>query len=112
MEYPEVKDHMILWTELCECFSVEKHVMLPRAQHEWATLDFNAVEAYNTVIHRIVAQLHFCGQIAIDLEMIEKTLQTFYPSNMVLQQQYCSNKYTNNVTSSTCCLVLRLRMSF
>jgi hypothetical protein len=61
-----------------ERFGVQKHVMLPRAQQEWATLrflDFKTVEAYKTAIHRIVAQLHFYGQIVTDLEMIEKTLQ-------------------------------------
>ena len=97
MEYLEVKDPLILWTKLRERFGVQKHVMLPRAQQEWATLrflDFKTVEAYNTAIHRIVAQLRFCGQIVTDLEMIEKTLQTFHPSNMVLQQQYRNNKYT------------------
>eukprot|EP00267_Zea_mays_P022163 XP_008646754.1 uncharacterized protein LOC103628307 [Zea mays] len=97
MKYLEVKDPLILWTKLRERFGVQKHVMLPRAQQEWATLrflDFKTVEAYNTAIHRIVAQLCFCGQIVTDLEMIEKTLQTFHPSNMVLQQQYRNNKYT------------------
>jgi hypothetical protein len=52
-------------------------VMLPRAQQEWPTLyflDFKTMEAYNIAIHRIVAQLRFCGQIVTDLEMIEKTL--------------------------------------
>jgi hypothetical protein len=39
------------------------------------------VEAYNTAIHRIVAQLRFYGQIVTDLEMIEKTLQTFHPQH-------------------------------
>jgi hypothetical protein len=92
-----VKDPLVLWTKLWERFGVQKHVMLPRAQQEWATLrflDFKTVEAYNTAIHRIVAQLRFCGQIVKDLEMSEKTLQTFHPSNMVLQQQYQNNKYT------------------
>ena len=77
MEYLEVKDPLVLWTKLRERFGVQKHVMLPRAQQEWATfrfLDFKTVEAYNTAIHRIVAQLRFCGQIVTDLEMIEKTL--------------------------------------
>ena len=92
-----MKDPLVLWTKLWERFGVQKHVMLPRAQQEWATLrflDFKTVEAYNTAIHRIVAQLRFCGQIVTDLEMIEKTLQTFHPSDMVLQQQYRNNKYT------------------
>jgi hypothetical protein len=38
MEYLEVKDPLILWTKLRERFGVQKHVMLPRAQQEWATL--------------------------------------------------------------------------
>jgi hypothetical protein len=65
------------------------------SRHDWANLrflDFKIVEAYNTAIHRIVAQLRFCGQNVTELEMIEKTLETFHPSNMVLQQQYRNNK--------------------
>ena len=56
IEYLEVKDPLVLWTKLRERFGVQKHVMLPRAQQEWATLrflDFKTVEAYNTAIHRI-----------------------------------------------------------
>jgi hypothetical protein len=89
MEYLEVKDPLILWTKLRERFGVQKHVMLPRAQQEWATLrflDFKTVEAYNTAIHRIVAQLCFCGQIVTDLEMIEKTLQHGAPASVPKQQ--------------------------
>eukprot|EP00267_Zea_mays_P038105 XP_008676289.1 uncharacterized protein LOC103652494 [Zea mays] len=71
MEYLEVKDPLVLWTKLRERFGVQNHVMLPRAQQEWATLrflDFKTVEAYNTAIHRIVAQLRFYGQIVTDLK--------------------------------------------
>ena len=66
------------------------------ARREWGQLrflDFKSVEAYNAAIHRIVAQLRFCGQVVTELEMIEKTLETFHPTNMVLQQQYRNNKY-------------------
>ena len=55
--------------------------------------DFKYVEAYNTALHRIVGQLRFCGQRVTEYEMIEKTLETFHPSNTVLQQQYRNNKY-------------------
>jgi hypothetical protein len=51
------------------------------------------VEAYSTTLHRIVGQLRFCGQKVIESEMIDETLETFHPSNMVLQQQYRNNKY-------------------
>ena len=55
--------------------------------------DFKYVEAYNTALHRIVGQLRFCGQRVTEYEMIEKTLETFHPSNTVLLQQYRNNKY-------------------
>jgi len=51
------------------------------------------VEAYNTALHCIVGQLRFCGQRVTEYEMIEKTLETFHPSNMVFQQQYRNKKY-------------------
>ncbi|CAD6203613.1 unnamed protein product [Miscanthus lutarioriparius] len=37
--------------------------------------------------------LRFCDQVVTELDMIEKTLETFHPTNMVLQQQYRNNKY-------------------
>ncbi|CAO2141173.1 unnamed protein product [Urochloa humidicola] len=95
-EYLEVKDPQVLWTKLKERFGKQKAVLLPLARRDWAQLrfvDFKTVEAYNTAIHRIVAQLRFCDQIVTELEMIEKTLETFHPTNMVPQQQYRNNKY-------------------
>jgi hypothetical protein len=96
MEHLEVKDPLVLWTKLQKRFGKQKAVLLPQAKRDWAQLrflDFKTVEAYNTAIHRIVAQLRFCGQVVTELEMIEKTLETFHPTNMVLQQQYRNNKY-------------------
>jgi len=71
-------------------------VIHPQARRDWAQLrflDFKSVEAYNTALHRIVGQLRFCGPRVTESEMIEKTLETFHPSNMVLQQLYRNNKY-------------------
>ena len=96
MEYMEVKDPHVLWLKLQERIGKQKAVLLPQARREWAQhrfLDFKSVEAYNAAIHRIVAQLRFCGQVVTELEMIEKTLETFHPTNRVLQQQYRNNKY-------------------
>jgi hypothetical protein len=62
----------------------QKAVLLPQARRDWAQLrflDFKTVEAYNTMIHRIVAQLRFCGQVVTELEMIEKTLETYSSSS-------------------------------
>ncbi|XP_039818393.1 uncharacterized protein LOC120680878 [Panicum virgatum] len=97
MEYLEVKDPLTLWTKLRERFGPQSEVLLPQAQNEWANLrllDFKSVAGYNTAIHRIASQQRFCGQIVTEVEMIEKTLATFHPTNMVLQQQYRNNRYT------------------
>jgi hypothetical protein len=88
MECLEVRDPLVSWTKLQERFDKQKAVLLPQARRDWAQLrflDYKTVEAYNTAIHRIVAQLRFCGQVVTELEMIEKTLETFHPSNMVLE---------------------------
>jgi hypothetical protein len=88
MECLEVRDLLVSWTKLQERFDKQKAVLLPQARRDWAQLrflDYKTVEAYNTAIHRIVAQLRFCGQVVTELEMIEKTLETFHPSNMVLE---------------------------
>lgn len=95
-EYLEVRDSLTLWLALEERFSKQKTVVLPQARRDWSQLrflDFKSVEAYNSALHRIVGQLRFCGQRITDAEMIEKTLETFHPANMVLQQQYRNNKY-------------------
>lgn len=34
-----------------------------------------------------------CGQKITDADIIEKTLSTFHPGNIVLQQQYRNSKY-------------------
>lgn len=71
--------------------------MLPRAQQDWITLhfqDFKSVTAYNSALHKLVSRLSLCGQKITDMDMIEKTLSTFHPGNMVLQQQYRNSKYT------------------
>ena len=96
-EYLEVCDSLTLWQALEERFGKQKTVVLPQARRDyWGQLrflDFKSVQAYNSALHRIVVQLRFCGQRVTDAEMIEKTLETFHPSNMVLQQQYRNNRY-------------------
>ncbi|KAG2590339.1 hypothetical protein PVAP13_5NG274580 [Panicum virgatum] len=67
------------------------------ARRDWGQLrflDFKSVEAYNSALHRIVGQLRFWPCLRVtDAEMIEKTLEIFHPSNMVLQQQYRNNRH-------------------
>ena len=97
-EYLELHDSLTLWQALEERFGngKQKTVVLPQARRDWGQLrflDFKSVEAYNSALHRIVGQLRFCGQRVTDAEMIEKTLEIFHPSNIVLQQQYRNNRY-------------------
>jgi len=95
-EYMTEKDPLVLWQSLKDRFSQQQSIMLPRAQQDWITLrfqDFRSVTAYNSALHRIVSKLKLCGQKLTDTDMIEKTLSTFHPGNIVLQQQYRNSKY-------------------
>ena len=70
--------------------------MLPQARSDWLNLrfqDFKSVTAYNSALHRIVSLLRMCGQKVTDADIIDKTLSTFHPTNMVLQEQYRHAKY-------------------
>ncbi|KAG2571863.1 hypothetical protein PVAP13_7KG122361 [Panicum virgatum] len=87
-EYLEVRDSLKLWLALEERFGKQRTVVLPQARRDWSQLRF-----LDSALHRIVGQLRFGGQRVTDAEMIEKTLETFHPSNMVLQQQYRNNRY-------------------
>jgi len=96
-EYMTEKDPLVLWQSLKDRFSQQLTIVLPRAQQDWINLrfqDLKSVAAYNSALHRIVTKLHLCGQKIIDADMIEKTLSTFHPSNIVLQQQYRNSRYT------------------
>ncbi|KAF8081658.1 hypothetical protein N665_0872s0005 [Sinapis alba] len=42
----------------------------------------------------ITSRMMLCGEKISDYDMIEKTLSTFHPGNVVLQQQYRVSGYT------------------
>jgi hypothetical protein len=90
------KDPLVLWLSLKDRFSQQLTIVLPRAQQDWINLrfqDFKSMAAYNSTLHKIMTQLRLCGQKITDASMIEKTLSTFHPDNIVLQQQYRNSKY-------------------
>uniref|UniRef100_A0A0A9EUL1 Retrotransposon gag domain-containing protein n=1 Tax=Arundo donax TaxID=35708 RepID=A0A0A9EUL1_ARUDO len=96
MEYLEVHDSLALWSTLQECFGKQKAIILPQARRDWGQLrflDYKIVGEYNTAFHRIVSQLRLYGQRVTESKMIDKTLETFHPPNMVLQQRCRNNKY-------------------
>ncbi|XP_016472969.2 uncharacterized protein LOC107794922 [Nicotiana tabacum] len=90
-EYLTLKDPFQLWTSLKERYDHLKATVLPRARREWMHLrlqDYKTISEYNSAVYRIISQLKLCGEPMNDEDMLEKTLSTFYASNMVLQQQY------------------------
>jgi hypothetical protein len=95
-EYMTERDPLVLWQSLKDRFSQQLTIVLPRAQQAWITLcfqEYKSVAAYNFALHRIVTKMRLCGQKITDADMIEKTLSTFHPGNIVLQQQYTNLKY-------------------
>jgi hypothetical protein len=95
-EYMTERDPLVLWQSLKDCFNQQLTIVLPRAQQSWITLrfqDYKFVAAYNSALHSIVTKMRLCGQKITDADMIKKTLSTFHPGNIVLQQQYWNSKY-------------------
>lgn len=90
-EYMMEESPLTLWNSLKERYNQKVTILLPEAQREWSELrfqDFKSVAAYNSAIHKIVSKLKFCEKEITNAEMIDKTLGTFNPSMMILQQQY------------------------
>ncbi|XP_019190717.1 PREDICTED: uncharacterized protein LOC109185191 [Ipomoea nil] len=77
-------------------FDQQTSFVHPQAQHDWLNLrfqDFKSVTEYNSALHKIVSQLKLCKQTITDEDLIEKTLSTFHPNDLVLQKQYRNTKY-------------------
>jgi hypothetical protein len=77
-----------LWDSLKERYNQQQGIILPEARQEWSLhhlMDFKSVLEYNSVVHKICTKLHFCNKPLDDAEMVEKTLSTFLPANMILQ---------------------------
>ena len=100
-EYMMLRDPLVFWQSLKDCFSQQRSIVLLRAQHDWITLrfqDFKSVAAYNSALHRIVTKMRLCGQKITDVDMFEKTPSTFHPGNIVLRQQYRNSKYISTLS--------------
>jgi hypothetical protein len=69
---------------------------LPKARQEWMNLrvqDFTTVAAYNNELFRISSTLTLCGEPVSDADLMEKTLSTFHPSNILLSTQYRNMRF-------------------
>ena len=107
-EYLNVKDPLILWTELKKRFDHQKTVILPKACYDWMHLrlqDFKSVSEYNSALFKISSQLKLCGENITEEDMLEKTFTTFHASNVLLQQQYRERRFTEYSQLISCLLV-------
>uniref|UniRef100_A0ACD5X021 Uncharacterized protein n=1 Tax=Avena sativa TaxID=4498 RepID=A0ACD5X021_AVESA len=96
VEYLTEEDPLTLWQSLKDRYDHQKSVVLPQAHSDWINLhfqDFKFVIAYNSTLHRIVSLLKMCDQKVTGANIIDKTLSTLHPTNMVLQEKYRHAKY-------------------
>jgi hypothetical protein len=65
------------------------------SRHDWGnSASMTSKQSGSITPHLIVLSASFNSvHRKSESEMIDKTLETFHPSNMVLQQWYCNNKY-------------------
>jgi hypothetical protein len=85
-----------LWENLQARFDHQKLMALPKARQDWMNLrvqDFTTVAAYNNELFRISSTLTLCGEPVSDSDLMEKTLSTFHPSNIVLSTQYRNMRF-------------------
>jgi len=96
-EYLFVDDPKQLWDSLNDRYGHQQMVLLPKAKFEWSNLrfqDFKSVSDYTSAMHRLVSMLRNCNETVTEAEMIDKTLNTFHASNVILQTQYRERRFT------------------
>nr|XP_008341470.2 uncharacterized protein LOC103404345 [Malus domestica] len=96
-EYLIVEDPLALWNELRNKYNHQKMMILPRACYEWTHLriqDFKTVVEYNSAMFKISFQMKLCGETITEEDMLEKTFSIFNASNVLLQQQYTEQGFT------------------
>lgn len=89
-------DPSVLWQSLKDRFDEQKPIILIQARYDWEHLrfqDFDSVAEYDSILRDIVSKLKLCGRDVSEDEMIEKTLFTFHPSQLVLQMMYMDRHY-------------------
>ncbi|XP_050133096.1 uncharacterized protein LOC126609137 [Malus sylvestris] len=72
-------------------------VIFLRACYEWTHLriqDFKSMAEYNSALFRITSQMKLCRDTITEEDMLEKIFSTFHASNMLLQQQYRAQGFT------------------
>ncbi|XP_048427301.1 uncharacterized protein LOC125471183 [Pyrus x bretschneideri] len=96
-KYLTVEDSLALWKALRNRYNHQTTVILPKAHYEWIHLriqDFKSVAEYNFALFKITSQMKFCGDTITEEDMLEKNFNTFHVSNVLLQQQYRAQGFT------------------
>ncbi|KAK9666143.1 hypothetical protein RND81_07G005100 [Saponaria officinalis] len=107
-KYLTVKDPLILWKNLKAMYDHLKTVILSKARYDWITYDqlyFKSINDYNSAMFRITAQLELCGEKVSDVDMLEKTYQTFHGSQLLMSQQYRQRGFKRYSELVSCLLV-------
>ncbi|CAN6707236.1 unnamed protein product [Malus baccata var. baccata] len=95
--YLTVEDSLALWKALRNRYNHQTTMILPRASYEWTHLriqDFKSMAKYNSALFKITSQMKLCGDTITEKDMLEKTFNTFHASNVLLQQQYRAQGFT------------------
>ncbi|KAJ1265710.1 hypothetical protein BS78_08G096900 [Paspalum vaginatum] len=56
--------------------------------------DFKSIDEYNHAVHNICTRLKFCEKKPTNAEKIYKALSSMHPTDRVLCNQYCKERYT------------------
>ncbi|GJR23990.1 hypothetical protein Tco_0972517 [Tanacetum coccineum] len=107
-QYITVTEPLELMTCLENRYECLKQVMLPKARNDWILLsfqDFETVSEYNSAMFRIKAEMNICGKDIDHNEMLEKTLSTLHPLNMLLKQQYRERGFKTYYELIPCLLI-------
>nr|XP_028954963.1 uncharacterized protein LOC114823712 [Malus domestica] len=80
-DYLTVEDLLALWKALRNIYNHQK-------------MDFKKVAEYNSAMFRISSHMKLCGENITEEDMLEKTFNTFHASNVLLQQQYREQGFT------------------
>ncbi|CAN6697496.1 unnamed protein product [Malus baccata var. baccata] len=80
-DYLTVEDLLALWKALRNIYNHQK-------------MDFKKVAEYNSAMFRISSHMKLCGENITKEDMLENTFNTFHASNVLLQQQYREQGFT------------------
>lgn len=74
-------------------------------------LDYTSVIAYTNDLFRIISTLTTWGEPVADSTVVDKTLSTFHPSNLILATRYCNTKFAQYLELTSHLLVAKKQLT-